>query len=205
MGSMIVRWRPLSASALVSLASLLVLTATSSVAAEKGVAIRAGDLRARPFIDAEKAGAIAANQPVTIEARQGGWARVSAGGTTGWVRMLNLRLESAGGAAVGAKPTSAGGRQNAGNALSNPASLLRTGSSGRTVTTGVKGLDEEDIQNASPDYAQLAQLDGLAVDAAVARASAQTGSLTENNVDYLKRPKGKGKDKGKDDERETGK
>lgn len=193
MGSMIVRWRPLIASALIPLTGSALLAATPALAAERGVTIRAGDLLARPFIDAEKAGAVAANQPVTIEARQGGWVQVTAAGKTGWVRVLNLRLESAGGGAPGAKPAVADARPSAGNALSNPASLLRTGSSGRTVTTGVKGLDEEDINNASPDYTQLALLDGQAVDAATARAAAQAEKLTENKVDYLK--KGKGKDK----------
>lgn len=189
MGSMIVRLRLMLASALVPVTGVALLTATPALAAEKGVAIRASDLLARPFIDAEKAGAVAANQPVTIEARQGAWVQVSAGGKTGWVRMLNLRLEGAGGAA--ARPAVADNRPTAGNALSNPAALLRTGSSGRTVTTGVKGLDEEDINNASPDYTQLAMLDALAVDPGAARAKAQAENLTENQVAYLKKPKGR--------------
>ncbi len=62
---------------------------------------------------------------------------------------------------------------------------LRTGSSGRTVTTGVKGMDEEDIRNATPDYAELTELDGLGVGADDAKANAQKAKLTENTVDYL--------------------
>ncbi len=180
-------------SAIAPLTGTFLMMSAPALAGEKGVAIRAGDLLARPFIDAEKAGVLDANQQVTVEARQGAWVRVNAGGRSGWVRMLNLRLQSAGGAIANGGRSDAANRTSPVNALSSPASLLRTGSSGRTVTTGVKGLDEEDIKNASPDYQQLAQLDGLAVDAAAARANAQAEKLVENKVDYLK--KGKGKDK----------
>lgn len=188
-----VRWRPVLASAIAPLAGFFLMMAVPAHAGEQGVAIRGGDLLARPFIDSEKAGVLAANQQVTVEARQGAWVRVNAGGKSGWVRMLNLRLQGPGGASAGAARADAVSRPPSANALTTPAALLRTGSSGRTVTTGVKGLDEEDIKNASPDYEQLAQLDGLGIDATVARANAQAEKLVENQVDYLK--KGKGKDK----------
>ena len=38
---------------------------------------------------------------------------------------------------------------------------LRTGSTGRTIATGVKGLDEGSIRNASIDREQLAQRIGI--------------------------------------------
>jgi hypothetical protein len=89
-------------------------------AAEKGSVIRAGSLMAEPFIDAAKAGPLAANQPVTI----------------------------------------------------------------------VKGLGDEDIRNASVNYAELEQLGTLGVADAEARDNAQKSGLKENNVAYLK---GRGK------------
>ncbi len=61
---------------------------------------------------------------------------------------------------------------------------MRTGSSGRTATTGIKGLDQGDIRDASPDYAELAELGTLAVDDTDARA-AQQKALTENQIAYL--------------------
>ena len=160
------------------LAACLLLPFGVTWAAEKGMAIRAGDLMAEPFIDAVKTGAVTANQPLTIVERRGGWASVEAGGKTGWVRLLNLRLDPG--------PIAA---NSGGNSLT-PASLLQTGSSGRTVTTGVKGMGEEDIRNATINYGELSELDKLGVDAADAKASADSKKLTENKVDYLKKGKG---------------
>lgn len=166
-------------------AAVLVFHGASAQAAEKGLIIRAGDLMAEPFIDAAKASPVTASEPVTLLERRGGWVRVETGGRTGWVRMLNIRLE-AGAATLAAAPAT--GR-------ANPLSLLRTGSSGQTVTTGIKGLGEEDIRAASADYAQLDQLGKLAVGAAETRANAQQNQLKENNVAYLKKARAKGRGK----------
>jgi hypothetical protein len=53
------------------------------------------------------------------------------------------------------------------------------------VTTGIKGLGEEDLQNAVPDPAQLAKLVALAVPAAEASSNAAASGLVEHSVDYL--------------------
>lgn len=158
------------------LAAILLCRVTSAEAAEKGLVLRAADLLAQPFIDAAKSGPLTANQSVTILERRGAWANIEAGGKSGWVRVLNLRLEPGAARPGGAGPSSGSG---------NPLSLLQTGSSGRTVTTGVKGMDETDIQNATPDYAELELLGTLAENADAARANAVKSNLKENTVDYL--------------------
>jgi hypothetical protein len=160
---------------------------STAQAAEKGLIIRAGDLMAQPFIDAAKTGPVTPNQPVTILERRGAWANVESNGKAGWVRLLNLRLEPRPGSPAAARPAGASPPVN----LANPASLLRTGSSGRTVTTGVKGMDEEDIRNATPDFDQVGLLDRIASDAADARSAAQKQNLKENTVDYLDKGKKK--------------
>lgn len=166
-------------------ATVVVFQCAPAQAAEKGLIIRPGDLMAEPFIDAAKTGPVTASEPVTLLERRGGWVRVETGGRTGWVRMLNIRLEAAP-ALAGSGPAS--GRSSA-------LSLLRTGSSGRTVTTGIKGLGEEDIRAASTDYAQLDQLGKLAVGAAETRANAEASQLKENDVSYLKKAREKGRGK----------
>jgi hypothetical protein len=159
------------------LLTLLLFHASEALAAtEKGLVIRASDLMAQPFIDAVKAGPLTANQPVTILERRGAWANVESNGKTGWVRMLNLRLEP--------RPGTPGATRPSGSSM-NPLTALQTGSSGRTVTTGVKGMDEEDIRNATPDFDQVGLLGQLAVDATDARAFAQKASLKENAIAYL--------------------
>lgn len=141
-------------------------------AAESGVLIRADVLRDKPFIDAAEVDKVAANAPVSIASRQGGWMQVDAGGKTGWVRTLNVRL--AGGASVG------------GSGLLAASSLYRTGSSGTQVTTGVKGLGASDLSAASPDAEQLAMLDAQGVTPAAASEQASRNGLKTNQVDYLK-------------------
>lgn len=168
-------------------------------AAERAQVIRAGDLMDQPFIDAAKAGPIAAAQGVTVLKRQGGWVQVTAdGGRTGWVRALNLRLA----AGAGPAPVVRGGPKLALQGGTPPSpfgaagmkgkrSNLTTGSSGKTVSTGVKGLDEENIRNASFDEEQLDKLNALGVSADDARTMAAADKLAENKVDYLKKGKSK--------------
>jgi hypothetical protein len=161
-------------------AGALALCIAAAAAAEDGAVIRADELKATPFIDGATAMKVPANQPVTIVGRKGGWVQVQVNGQTGWLRMLNVRL------AAGSSPAQ-------GQASVRSASLLRTGSSGRTVTTGIKGLGEEDLKNASPDPAQLAALAALAVPSTEASANAQASGLVEQRVDYLDQKKGKAK------------
>lgn len=158
---------------LLSLAAAL-FTVSAAQAAEKGILIRASELKAQPFIDAATTERLAANQPLTILARQGGWMRVDSSGKAGWVRMLNVRLDAIARPANGSATSPAS------------ASQLHTGSRGRTVTTGVKGMDEADIRASSIDLEQLAILTTLAIEPAVASDHAAKQGIKENQVEYLK-------------------
>jgi hypothetical protein len=148
----------------------LLLAPASVLGAENGLMIRAGDLMSEPFIDSQKSAKVKAKQKVTILERKGGWIRVETNGQAGWVRSLNVRLEEGAG-----RP-----RGSSGNVAQ-----LRTGSSGRTATTGVKGLDDEDIAKASANYGELAALDATAVPQADAKSAAAQKQLSENQVAYL--------------------
>ena len=142
-------------------------------AADRGVVIRAGDIKVQPFIDAAPAATVAANDAVTVIDRKGAWMQVQAAGKTGWIRMLNVRL-AAGDGTVAKK-----------NEFGSTVAALRTGSSGKTVTTGVKGLGEEDLRNASVNFAELDKLGALAVDPGEATAIAGKSGLKESQVEYL--------------------
>lgn len=152
--------------------AVFMMGSASALAAESGVVIRADVLRDKPFIDAAEVQKIAANAPVSIAARQGGWVQVEAGGATGWVRTLNVRL--------------AGGGTTGSSGLLAASSAFRTGSSGTQVTTGVKGLGESDLNAAVPNAAQLAMLDAQAVTPAAASEQAMRNGLKTNQVEYLK-------------------
>ncbi len=179
------------------LAAIALLTPSWLGAAERGFAVRAGELKQQPFIDAAGAGSVAANQAVSVVTRQGGWVRIQSNGQTGWMRMLNLRLETRATTSGSTASTTSSGSTSAGSSASSArslsrgnasssGSLLRTGSSGKTVTTGVKGLDESSIRGSTPDEAQVAALDALAVDGAEAASHAASSGLREQSVEYLK-------------------
>jgi hypothetical protein len=149
------------------------IPAGAAGAAERGIVIRSGDIKTQPYLDATTAAPVAANDPVAIIDRKGGWMQVQVAGKTGWMRMLNVRLAASDGSVAQKSSLAAG------------AALLRTGSSGKTVTTGVKGLGEEDLRNASVNPAELGKLDGLAVDPAQASAMAAKNGLRESQLEYL--------------------
>lgn len=165
------------------LAAALLVPGVAVQAAEKGQIIRPGDLLAQPFIDAASTAKLAAAQPVTVVERRGAWVNVQANGKSGWVRLLNLRLEAASGP-VGTLAAPPRPKPSGGLSLT---SLMGTKSSGRTVTTGVKGMDEENIRAASPDYAELELFEKVAALTTEqdARNGAATGKLTERTVAYL--------------------
>lgn len=184
------------------LVAVLLCCSEAALASEKGLIIRAGELRAQPFIDAPVIVEVTANQSITIVERRGGWLSVEANGQPGWVRALNVRLEPRGRASPnqadsGGKPRGAitGNAQavvrGRGASDISPTSLLRTGSSGKTVTTGVKGMDEEDIRNAAINYEELGKLNELGTDPADASADAKEKMLKESTVASLKKGKAK--------------
>ncbi|QDQ26337.1 SH3 domain-containing protein [Chitinimonas arctica] len=157
-------------------ALLLLLFATAAHAAETGTLMRAAELKQKPFIDAAKVADLASQAPLEIVLRQGAWMQVKSGGQQGWVKMLNVRTGGA---------TKAG---SAGGGFLSAVNLFKTGSSGTTVTTGVKGLSEEDLRNAQPNMEQLAKLGGYAASADEAGRFAKAGKLANERLDYLPKP-----------------
>jgi len=154
------------------LALLLLLPAIAL--AETATVIRATDLKQEPASDSATVAALAEQTAVEVLERKSGWIRVKAAGGDGWVRMLALRL----GGAAAAKPGASG--------LSQMFNVARTGTSGTQVTTGVRGLDAEQIANAQPNPAELAKLEKFAADRDAAAGFASQGKLSPTSVDYPK-------------------
>lgn len=152
------------------------LLASSLACAESGTLMKDTELRAKPFGDAAVVTDLQAKSNVDILSRKGAWANVKAGSQSGWVRLLLLR-------------TGSGERGDSG--VGALASMFRTGSSGSTVSTGVKGLSEEQLKDAKPDPAEVQQLDSYRDDAKDARRFAQQAKLNAREVGYLSAPNGK--------------
>ena len=143
-------------------------------AAEPATVIRPAELKQEPATDAVTIATLPESTAVDAIERKGGWTRVKAGAGEGWVRMLSLRL----GGATTAKPGASG--------LTQAFNVARTGTSGTQATTGVRGLDAEQIANAQPNPAELAKLEKFAADRDAAASFATQGKLSPTSVAYPK-------------------
>ena len=140
--------------------------------AEPATVIRATELKKEPATDAATVAALAENAAVEALERKGGWTRVKAGSAEGWVKMLALRYGGPG----AAKPGDSG--------VSQLFNVARTGTSGTQVTTGVRGLDAEQIANARPNPAELRKMEGFASTKDDSTSFAHGGKLEPQRVEY---------------------
>jgi len=151
----------------------LVLLFPALALAEPATVIRATELKQSPATDAAGVATLAETTKVDALERKGGWTRVrTEGGAEGWVRMLALRYAGAGEAKQG----------DAG--ISQILNVARTGTSGAQVTTGVRGLDAEQLANAKPNAAELKKMERYAASRDGAEGFAAKGKLSAQQVDY---------------------
>lgn len=154
--------------------------------AESALTSRSTELQAQPQSDSAVIATLADHTRVDILARKGAWSQVkTAAGQTGWVRMLSLKPESSG------QPAPAGSSSNPIGALGSLLSAGRTANTG-TVTTGVRGLSEEDLQNAQANPAEVEKMQKFSVDRNAAQSFAQRSKLSPVKVDYLPEPTSSG-------------
>jgi hypothetical protein len=162
--------------ALLIFACLALAAALPATAAETGQVIASTELKGEPFADAKTIATLPPASPVEIIKRQGGWLRVKpAGGEAGWLKLTGVKL--GGGEAKG-------GDSGVGS-LVNVARSGRSGNTGVTVATGVRGLTPEDLKNAQPAPEAVKKLDDYAVPRKDAEAFASKASLQRQNVEYL--------------------
>lgn len=156
------------------------LAAFCSVAYGKDVAwaVRNTELKAQPFADAQTSGQLAEKQKVEVLARKVSWTQVKADDLTGWVKMLSLRFGDASTAPAAQAQAQAGALQSLFN-------LVTTGSSGSTVTTGARGLDESKLATPRPNKPAFDAMRSYAVSSPDAQHYAKTEKLDAKTVDYV--------------------
>lgn len=117
--------------------------------------------------------------------RQGPWVQVkTAAGASGWIHLFDVGTATEQGSVASAATGALRGLSN----LFNRGSAPNPNTSGTTATVGIRGLGAEDIANAQPNLAALAQAEGLRQDAAQAKRFATDASLSARNVDPLPVP-----------------
>jgi hypothetical protein len=134
------------------------------------------ELRAEPFADAAPLASLGAKHQVSVLKRQGGWYQVRSGKLRGWLRMSHIRFSSG----------STTPQQDAGLAQTlRFLSTGRSGASGVTVATGIRGLDAADIANATPDHQALSRLDRFQAKPERARQFAASAQLKSQPLGYI--------------------
>ncbi len=162
---------------LAAVLALAALAIASAASAAPATVLRATELRHAPATDAPSLAQLPEATKVEALERRGGWTRVrTEAGAEGWVRMLMLRY----GGPSEAKKGDTG--------LSQLFNVARTGTSGAPVTTGVRGLDAEQLTQAAPNTAELERLAGYAATKEQAASFATGGALKARPVDYPKEP-----------------
>ncbi|HOD28192.1 MAG TPA: hypothetical protein PKH03_03180 [Syntrophales bacterium] len=144
-------------------------------AAETGQALKADVLRATPYSDARTTGAIVRGETLQILAKKGAWLNVkTAKRAGGWVRLLSVRRGTAGSGspARGVLDVASG----------------RAGTGRIVATTGVRGLNEEELKGAQYNAAEVKKLDGYAQTPRQGEQFARRGGLRAVTFAYLPEP-----------------
>ena len=142
-------------------------------AGESATTVRATEMKAKPFTDAETVANLEQGSKVEVLARKASWMQVKADDSSGWVKMLSLRFSNV-------------DKDKSGDSgLGSLFNVASKGGSGGTVTTGVRGLSEENLKNAKANPEALEVMQGYAADKAGAQKFAKSGSLREQDMDYV--------------------
>ena len=169
-----------------SVAGMLLVCAASLHAQPDALQVkRIADLRDGPSATSSSLAVLPAQTPVTrLPARQGAWMQVKTeAGQTGWVHMFDVGTASTQ-SSVGSATTSAlRGLTN----LFNRGSA-QPGATTATSTIGIRGLGAEDLANAQPNVAALAQAEATRVDANQARRFATEATLAARSIELLPEP-----------------
>lgn len=151
----------------------------SKMAPTPGTVVRATDLKDKPVAEAKVLRKLAAKSAVTVVDRQGGWLRVTAAGQQGWVRLLDVSTQPASARGGTAQDIDAAKRIATG----------RAGSGNIVATSGIRGLNEEQLRTAAANPEELKKLDGYAATEAQASDYARQHRLAQRRVEYPRAPK----------------
>lgn len=169
--------------------ALLVLALLGSLSAQAQDALftkRQTTLREGPAESATALATLPAQTALTRQpTRQGAWVQVkTATGTSGWIHLFDVGPATEQSSVASAATGALRGLSN----LFNRGSAQNQNTSGTTATVGIRGLGAEDIANAQPNLAALAQAEGLRQDAAQAKRFATEAGLSARTVDALPVP-----------------
>ena len=139
--------------------------------ADKGTVVRQTELRQKPFSDAATQGQVAAGAVVEIQKHEGAWLLVKSATTQGWVKLLNVRTSSND---TNVSPVK--------TSVTGLAGLLVSSMKGNAVTTGVKGLTSENLEEKEPNYSDIDRIHLFTIEPALAEQTALEVKLKSLDV-----------------------
>lgn len=147
---------------------------------------RPTQLRASPAPDAAGLALLPAQTAITrLPVRQGAWIQVrTSDGTAGWIHLFDVGNAST---PSTVSSTATGALRGLSNFF-NRGSAQSSGAVVATTTVGIRGLGSEDIANAQPNLAALAQAEGMRLNAVQARRFATESQLAARAVEDLPAP-----------------
>ena len=160
---------------------LLWLVPTLAIAAatpvtETGSTLRAADLKAKPFLDADTLVKLPERTEIQILTRQGAWMRVrTKDNKIGYIRLLQVRLNASDAMLATTRAPSA---RTVAVATPLP------GGTAAMATTGVRGFSEEDLKASQPNKAEYDKMKSLAATPEQAIALAANEGLVARVLPY---------------------
>jgi hypothetical protein len=154
---------------------LVALLAMPAFAAETGSVIRSDGIKVEPFRDAKTIATLSVGDKVEIVKTNGGWLQIKSPKGKGWVHMLNVRKGDM--------------RKDSGELGGLLGMASGRAGTGKIVgTTGIRGLDEVELQSAKYNETELNLVESYAINRAEAQVFATQGKLVARKFDYLPSP-----------------
>jgi len=153
---------------------VVALLAVLPAAAQQATLERDSPLYAEPRLESAQTAQLKQGATGEVIGKQGGWLNLRTPAASGWLFSFNVRF---------AVQKAEGSEAATGSALGQVFGPHRP----TTVTSaiGIRGLDEEDLRQASFDAGQMKQLDDYVASVPAAEEGARAAGLAPAKVDYL--------------------
>jgi len=153
---------------------IVILFAAASASAQQVTLERDSPLYAEPRLDASQVTQLKLGATGEVIGKQGAWLNLRTPGGNGWLFSFNVRFQS---------QQSAADDSGAGSAASRLFGPRRSVS--LTSTIGIRGIEEEDLKQASFNADQMKLLDGYVATSQAAERGARATGLAPASVEYM--------------------
>ena len=181
----------------------LLLIGSAGAGEQQGLIVRSATVYSDASSVSEQIGQLAAGTRVSIFSRKGGWNEIFSEqeAITGWVRTYQVRAgELVRSTEVKSQPDSRGFLSGLASFSRKASSFFSIGgsrTSSSTATIGVRGISEEQIQSAEPDFAELEKMKAFVSNDMRLENFQAEGQLSASEIKHIKPKKRTVKDPGR--------